>query len=248
MGGEPDWLVQPFAHRGLHDPDKGIVENTATAFQAAIDAGYGIELDVRICGDGNIVVFHDDTLQRLMNGTGAVADRTISQLKRISFRASKDRIQTLPEMLEQVGGRVPLLIELKTDWKTHGPLEEGVAGSLAQYRGPAAVMSFDPHSMGAMARIAPGIVRGLVAERFTDPHDPEGLSSRQRFMMRHLLSSFIAKPQFVNYDIRALPAVAPWIWRHVLQRPLLAWTVRSPEQAREAGRWADAIVFEGFRP
>lgn len=248
MAGELDWLIQPFAHRGLHDPDKGTIENTATAFQAAIDAGYGIELDVRICADGDVVVFHDDRLERLTTGAGAVLARTAAQLRRVAFRASKDRIQTLPEMLEQVAGRVPLLIELKTDWKTHGPLEKSVARALKAYAGLAAVMSFDPHCMAAMADQAPGVVRGLVAERYSGPHEPADLSARQRFMMRHLLSAFIARPQFVNYDIRALPAIAPWVWRQVLQRPLLTWTVRSPEQARRARRWADAIVFEGFRP
>lgn len=242
------WLFQPFAHRGLHDIAQGIVENTSSAFQAAIDAGYGIECDVRLTGDEEIVVFHDATLERLTENKGEIFRLTTQQIKKVRFRETKDRVQTLPELLEQVAGRVPLLIEVKTDWKTHGPRERRLAAVLKEYSGQCGVMSFDPHSIGTLAQIAPAVVRGLVGERFDQPHDDAALSRWQRFMMRHLLSGFIARPQFVNYDVRALTTLAPWVWRHILRRPLLTWTVRSPEQARTARQWADDIVFEGFRP
>lgn len=243
-----DWLYQSFAHRGLHNFDHGIVENTSTAFQAAIDAGYGIECDVRFSGDEDAIVFHDATLERLTRGKGEVSRLSVPRLKNVRFRKTEDRIQTLGELLEQVSGRVPLIIEIKTDWKMHGPLERRLADILCDYKGQFGVMSFDPNSIKALAEIAPRIARGLVAERFTNLHGDVELSARQRFMMRHLLSSFIARPQFINYDVQALPALAPWVWRNVLRRPLLTWTVRSPGQAQSARRWADAIVFEGFRP
>lgn len=247
MADHLDWLFQPFAHRGLHELRKGIIENTSSAFQAAIDAGYGIELDVRPTSDGEIVVFHDSTLDRLTETSGDVIEHSCAQLKRIRYRDTNDRIQTLSQMLEQTAGRVPLLIEIKTEWANQGPAERRVAKILEGYKGQAAVMSFDPKSMAAMAAIAPQIPRGIVAERFLGDHAVRSLSAWQRFYMRHLLSALIAKPQFVNYDIRALPAVAPWVWRNVLRRPLLVWTVRSKADQERAMRWADAIVFEQFR-
>lgn len=247
MADHLDWLFQPFAHRGLHEPEKGIIENTSSAFQAAIEAGYGIEIDVRPSSDGEIVVFHDSTLDRLTETSGVVAEHTCAQLKRVRYKHADDNIQTLSEMLEQTAGSVPLLIEIKTEWSNQGPAERRIAEILAGYSGQAAVMSFDPKSMAAMAAIAPEITRGVVAERFRGEHAARSLSSWQRFYMRHLLSAFIAKPHFVNYDIRGLPAIAPLIWHRVLRRPLLVWTVRSATEQERAMQWADAIVFEKFR-
>lgn len=243
-----DWLIRPIAHRGLHDSQAGIVENTRTAFQNAIDAGYAIECDVQASGDGEAVVFHDDTLDRLTRAKGPVASWSASQLATVSFRNSGDRIKTLPELLEQVGGRVPLVIEIKTDWKNHGPFERTVGEHLRVYNGKAAVMSFDPHCMAAMAEHAPEIARGLIACRFGAHHEWDGLSHWQRFRMRHLLSAIIAKPDFIAYHVKALPALAPVLGRLWPGWPLLTWTVRTQAERRRARRWADAMIFEGFRP
>jgi len=248
LANQHDWLFQPFAHRGLHSPELGIIENTESAFQAAIDAGYGIELDVRLAGDGEVVVFHDAALDRLTTAQGKVSEHTVKQLKKMTFRNSGDTIQTLQALLGQVSALVPLLIEIKTDWENHGPCERKVAAHLESYKGPAAVMSFDPYSMALFAREFPKITRGIVADRYEDGHSQHNLSWRQRFYMRHLLSTLIAKPHFINYDVNALPSIAPWIWKHVMRRPLLTWTVRSPEQALHARHWADDIIFENFQP
>jgi len=243
-----DWLLRPIAHRGLHDAEAGIVENTRTAFQEAIDAGYGIECDVQASADGEAIVFHDATLERLTRAKGAVASRTAGQLAKVSFRNSGDRIQTLPELLKQVGGRVPLAIEVKTSWKDHGPLEQRVADHLRAYDGKAAVMSFDPHCMGAFAAYAPEIPRGLIVCRFKNDPEWDELSYWQRFRMRHLLSATIAKPDFIAYDVKALPALAPVLARLCPGWPLLTWTVRTRADRERARRWADAAIFEGFRP
>lgn len=243
-----NWLVRPIAHRGLHDAEAGIVENTSPAFQEAVEAGYAIECDVQASADGAAVVFHDTMLERLTRSKGPVAARTAKQLAKVSFRGSGARIQTLPELLEQVDGRVPLVIEVKTDWKDHGTLERQVAGQLRAYGGKAAVMSFDPQSMAVFADYAPEIPRGLVACQFTDDPEWDELSYWQRFRMRHLFSAALAKPDFIAYDIKALPAFSPVAGRIWPGWPLLTWTVRSRAERRRAGRWADAMIFEGFRP
>lgn len=243
-----DWLIRPIAHRGLHDAAKGIFENTRSAVQAAIDAGYGMEVDVQEAGDGEAIVFHDHTLDRLTKGTGAVNSRTSAELKHIHFKDTSDRMQTLSELLEQISGRVPLLVEIKSDWRKHGPFVRHLADILGAYDGQAAVISFDPFALKAFARAAPGLPRGLIAGPFRNLHFWGHLTPWKRFYMRHLLSALIATPHFVAYDIEALPSAAPWIWQRVLKRPLLTWTIRSDAQRQRAERCADAMIFEGFRP
>jgi len=248
MSRDLNWLKRPIAHRGLHDAGKGVIENTATAFAQALEAGYAIETDLRASGDGEAMVFHDATLDRLTKKTGDVAAHSARELQRISYAQNTDRIQTLAKLLEQVAGAVPLVMEIKTTWTHHGPLEQRIAALLMDYAGPAAVMSFDPLSMAAFAAAAPQIARGLVAEDFHDLKQWSHLTAGQRFSMRHLLSSTVARPQFIAYDINALPALAPQVARRLFGCPLLTWTVRTPEQKSKAERYADAIIFEGFRP
>lgn len=243
-----NWLKRPIAHRGLHEAARGIVENTSSAFQAALDAGYAMEADVRLTGDDKVVVFHDESLDRLTTTTGTVGALDVAALKRAAFRDTKDRIQTLPELLEQISGRVPLLIEAKSGWIRHGIFERQIAADLAAYKGPVAVASFDPRCIAAFAQAAPDVARGLVSCRFDDPHVWQGISAPQRFILRHLLGSSVARPQFIAYDIRALPATAPLLARHVFGWPLLTWTVRTDAERAKANRWADAMIFEGFRP
>lgn len=243
-----DWLIRPIAHRGLHDAEKGIIENTHSAFQAALDAGYAIELDIQPSADGEIMVFHDATLDRLTHARGAVAAHTAGQLRQVRFKGTSDRIQALGDFLDQVSARVPVAIEIKSDWGPRGPLERRLAEILQGYDGRVAVMSFDPHAVAAFATAAPDIPRGLVACSFRDPSYWGHLSRWKRFYMRHLLSAFIARPHFVSYDVSALPAAAPWVWRALLKRPLLTWTVRTQADRKTAQRCADAIIFEGFRP
>ncbi len=243
-----EWLKRPIAHRGLHDSASGIVENTASALQAAIDAGYAIELDVQEAGDGAAMVFHDATLDRLMEASGPVVSLSSAQLKRINFKNAPDRLQTLKEALELIAGQVPVVIEVKSNWRARKPFEAALAQILKTYKGRAAIMSFDPYCIKAIAEHAPGLPRGLVAGPFRNPRYWGHLTAWQRFRMRHLMSASIARPHFVAYDVDGLPSLAPVIWRQVLNRTLLAWTVRGEPEGRRALRWADAMIFEGFRP
>ena len=243
-----NWLMRPIAHRGLHDAARGIVENTASAIQAAIDAGYAIEIDVQEAGDGAAMVFHDSTLDRLTQASGPVGAYSSKQLKRIKFKGVPDRFQTLPEVFEQVAGQVPVIVEIKSDWRARGRFEAQLAQHFNSYDGHAAVMSFDPNTIAAFASHAPGITRGLIADPFRNLQYWGHLSAWQRFYMRHLFTTPIARPHFVAYDIAGLPSLAPAIWRLLTNRTLLTWTVRSDAEHARAQRWADAMIFEGFRP
>lgn len=243
------WLTaQPIAHRGLHDAAAGIVENTRPAVAAAIEAGYAIEVDLRVSADGEAMVFHDSTLDRLTRETGPVGERTARALQLVEFKVADERMMTLGELLDLVQGRTPLVIEIKSQWEHTGQLEDRVVQMLRGYRGPVAVMSFDPRSVAWVRRAAPALPRGIVAERFRDETYWSRLTAVQRFALRHMLHLGHTRPHFFAYDVRGLPSAAPLIARHVLRLPLLAWTVRTPADRRRARWFADAMIFEGFRP
>jgi glycerophosphoryl diester phosphodiesterase len=242
------WLQRPIAHRGLHDEAKGIVENSASSVRAAMGAGFAVEVDLQ-CAAGHMpVVFHDATLDRLTSETGPVAARDADALTGIPLRNSPDRILSLPALLALVNGHVPLVLEVKSTWTRDGKFEANIANLLASYPGPVAVMSFDPYSLAAFREAAPSLPRGLVADRFDDQHCWSHLTLWQRLAMRNLLTSAIAWPHFIAYDIRALPALAPLIARTLFGLPLLTWTVRTKEERERALRYADAMIFEGIVP
>lgn len=242
-----EWLKQPIAHRGLHNADDGVVENSASAVEAAIRAGFAIEVDLQCAADYLPVVFHDRTLERLTAETGRVAGRSLAELREIGYRNSSDRILSLADLLTLVRGRTPLLLEIKSLCDSNQRFETNIAEALASYAGDVAVMSFDPYCVARFRKLAPALPRGLIAESFKDPRYWP-LSDMQRFALRNLLASALARPHFIAYDIRALPAPAPAIARKVFRRPLLTWTVRSEADRERAERYADAIIFEGFVP
>jgi glycerophosphoryl diester phosphodiesterase len=242
------WLKRPIAHRGLHDQAKGIIENSASAVRAAMGAGYAIEVDLQCCAGYMPVVFHDATLDRLTAETGPLVDRDAEALCGIPLRDSADRILSLPALLALVNGRVPLVLEVKSTWTREGKYEANIALLLESYPGPVAVMSFDPHCLAVFRDVSPSLPRGLVAERFDKPAYWSQLSLSERFAMRNLLTSAFARPQFIAYDVKALPAVAPLVAQTVFGLPLLTWTVRTEEERDRALRYADAMIFEGIRP
>jgi len=243
----PDGLIaRPIAHRGLHDAARGIVENTAGAIDAAIAGRYGIEVDLQISGDGEAMVHHDDALGRLTDGDGRLAEMSAAELKRVPFRASAERMLTLPELLERVGGRVALVLELKSRFDGEDRLVARVARALASYAGPVAAMSFDPVIVAALRRIAPHLRRGIVAERRFAELPPRSAAWR-RPALAHLLHAPMTRPDFVAYRVDDLPAPATRVAR-LLGLPVLTWTVRTAAQRQRAAQHADQMIFEGFRP
>ena len=242
------WLRRPIAHRGLHDAAKGIVENSASAVAAAMGKGFAVEVDLQCAADHVPVVFHDETLDRLTPETGPVMARSAEALSAIPLRGSTDRILSLPALLALVNGRVPLVLEVKSTWTREGKYEANIALLLASYPGPVGVMSFDPHCVAAFKEIEPSLPRGLISERFSDRHYWSNLTPWERFARRNLLTSAIARPHFIAYDIKALPALAPFIAQTLFGLPLLTWTVRTTEERERALRYADAMIFEGITP
>jgi glycerophosphoryl diester phosphodiesterase len=238
-----DWLAaRPVAHRGLHDAANGIVENTESAFSAAIAGQYAIECDLQIAADGEAMVFHDDTLNRLTEARGALASLTSSELKSIAFRATRDRMMSLGDLCDLVAGRVPLILEVKSRFDGDPTLSNRLAAVVQGYAGPVAAMSFDPVAVEALRAAAPWLPRGLIAQS-TNAANHASTDKR-----RYAATAFRARPHFLAWSVRDLPSFWPLLGRWAFGLPLLTWTVRTEAEATRARRWADQMIFEGFRP
>ena len=243
-------FLRPIAHRGLHDAARAIVENSGPAFTAAMAKGYGIECDLRSAADGTPIVFHDDALGRLVDSPGRIADFRPDALSKLVYRSTNAPILTLSDLLDQVGGRVPLFIEVKSEWTPPDPaFLQAIAGQAVAYRGPIALMSFDPAVMATLKLLAPGIPRGIVAGLY----EGEGwwldrLDPGRAFRLSHFIESGPAEPQFFAYDVKGLPTPVTRFLREGLGMPLLTWTVRTSADQIIATKWADAPIFEGFEP
>lgn len=250
---DPGMLQRPIAHRGLHDTVKGVVENTAPAFEAAVAKGYGIECDIRSAADGLPLVFHDAALGRLVEETGPVATLAPDHARQVRFRnAPITGILTFEALLDLVDGRVPVFAEIKSEWRDvpNLPFLGEIARLAATYTGRLAFMSFDPAVMVVLRELAPGIPRGLVASPILETHEDDAvvspLSDARRRALADLEESAAVAPSFYAYDVRALPTPVTERVRATERLPVLAWTVRTEEQRHAAAHHADAAIFEGY--
>jgi len=216
-----------FAHRGLHGP--GVPENSMAAFRAALDLGAGIECDVRLSGDGEVIIFHDHDLRRLCASALAVESTTARILASQRLYDSDEHIPRLGQLLELVAGRVPLLVELKCRGGNAAQLSAAVADRLAHYAGPVGVMSFEPKAGRWFARHRPVIRRGLVISERASAFD------RWRGMA-------VAQPQFFAVDRAALGR--PWVAKARERHWIYSWTIRSPADRETAEIHADALIWE----
>jgi glycerophosphoryl diester phosphodiesterase len=244
-----EWLTRrPIAHRGLHDAASGIIENTGPAFEAAIAGNYGIECDVQISADGEAMVHHDDALGRLTDGHDRLADLTAAELKAVRFKTGGAHILTLGELCALVGERTALVVEIKSRFDGDTRIAVRAAQVLSRYRGPAAAMSFDPAQIVAFHQAAPDLTRGIVAERHYDHDEWVALSAAQRHGLAWFTHAAATRPHFIAYSVRDLPALVPFAARALFGRPLLTWTVRTATDRQRTARYADQMIFEGFRP
>ncbi len=233
---------QPYAHRGLHGEGlhgQGVPENSRAAFQAAIDKGLGIELDVQPAAGREAFVFHDADLGRLTGETGLLAKRIAADLDLVTLKGTTETIPRLSEILNLVDGRVPILIEVKSDSPTVNGLCLGIRRVLEGYRGPIAIMSFNPEIGRWFHRHARRYVRGLVVTEGGEKGWRQRLTGR---FTRHV-SLWRAKPDFLAYDIRDFPSRFATAQR-ARGLTVLTWTVRTAAQEAIAMHHADEIIFE----
>lgn len=235
------WITDtPIAHRGLHD--EGLPENSLAAFDAAANAGYAIEFDIRLAKDRIPVVFHDGRLDRMTDRDGRIRDLASAEITEAKLSGSDQHIPTFDEMLRLINGRVPLLTEIKMGDAPAHVMAAATARHLDQYNGAFAVQSFDPEIVGWFADHRPDWPRGQLAanamRRGTGPW-------LQRFELSNLKRNHISRPDFIGYAVDALPNAACEAAR-ARGLPLIVWTVKTPEQRARARRYADNVIFEGY--
>jgi glycerophosphoryl diester phosphodiesterase len=245
----PDWLTErPIAHRGLHDRARDRIENSRAAAESAIVHGFAIECDVRLSADGEAIVFHDSTLERLTLRRGPLAELTTAQLGSVFLRGSDETIPSLPDLLSVVSGRVPLIVEIKSRFDGDLRLARRTARILEDYEGPVALKSFDPAVVALLREIAPERPRGIVGQAVYAGEWCAGLSAGQRHVLTDLLHYADSLPDFLSWRVGDLYSAAPYLCRAAAGLPVLAWTVRTDEERHHARRHADQMIFEGFVP
>lgn len=245
----PEALVTvPLAHRGLHGD--GVPENSLAAAQAAIDAGYGIECDLQPSGDGVAMVFHDPDLVRMTGVAGPIRACTAAELGALRLAGTEEGIPTFRALLDLVAGQVPLLVELKAQdlftGENTGALEAAAVRELAGYTGPLAFMSFNPHAVAAMARLAPDVPRGLTTWSWApDPEEP--ISREEAAVLRDIPDYDTVGASFISHEAADLerPRVAELKDKGAR---VLCWTITSPEAEARARKVAENITFEGYLP
>ena len=242
------FLSKPIAHRGLHSVSEGRAENSRKAFAAAIERGYGIELDLQFSADGVPMVFHDYSLDRLTDRKGAVAQMTGAELAAIPLKHDGDGIPTLRQVLDQVAGQVPLLIEIKDQDGALGPnigqMGRAIANEVAGYKGDYAMMSFNPHAVIEMKKRLPETPRGLVTDPFTRDDWPT-IPSETRQRLAEIPDYAIADCCFISHNVNDLGS-ARVAELKAGGADILCWTVKSKEVEANARRVADNVTFEGY--
>ena len=233
-----------FAHRGLHGD--GRAENSLSAFIAARDAGFGIELDVRLSSDGEMVVFHDDTLTRVAGIDKRVDELTLAELRSCRLLDTEDTLPTLREVLDVIDGRVPLLIEIKED-AGKSAVTQTLVKELEGYSGPYIVESFNPLSLKLFRRLRPDVPLGILSQHFCRRDEYRGKALY--FILQNMLLNFLSVPNFVAYDHTDSNMLSLKLARRLFGTLTVAWTVRSEEEGRAAKTHKfDSIIFENYLP
>ncbi len=242
------FLKEPFAHRALHDVTDGRPENSRAAIRAAITAGYGIEIDLQLSSDGQAMVFHDYSLDRLTAEHGPVRLRSAADLTQVRLGGGDEGIPDFHEVLGIVAGKVPLLVELKDQdgamGQAVGALESAAAKAVQNYPGLLAFMSFNPHSVGRLGELAPEVPRGLVTDAFGVDHWPL-LPEKTRSFLRDIPDFDRVGASFISHQVDDLqmPRVSEL---KAAGASVLCWTVRSTSQETKARQVADNVTFEGY--
>ncbi|MBO6263649.1 MAG: glycerophosphodiester phosphodiesterase [Clostridia bacterium] len=228
------WLLnRPIAHRGLHGD--GVPENSEAAYRRAIYGNYPIEMDLQLTSDGAVVSFHDDDLKRMTGAKGLIWDKTLGEIKALRLADTDEKIMTFEELLELVGGKVPLMIEIKKQ-RDKGIIVDKTLDALKNYKGEFAIQSFDPRLVGEVAKKRPEILRGQLID--VARHKEINFFADKLLTGGYL--NFISKPDFVNVNVDNLP-VAKRVYK---KAHLITWTIRNEEDKLKARKYAENYTFE----
>lgn len=225
------------AHRGLHDRELGIPENSLPAFARAVEHGKAIELDLHATADNRLVVLHDFQLKRMTGVPGIVEEWTLEDLRKLRLQGTDAQIPTLDEVLELVNGKVPLLLEIKSERLGEvGRLEPVLMKRLASYQGEFILEAFNPEVLVWLHRHAPQYIRGQLGNL-----DDE--NKQFKFYSRHLMFNPLSRPDFIAFDIQKIDyKLRLACKKHGL--PLLGWTIRTEAELKKADRLCDGVIYE----
>jgi glycerophosphoryl diester phosphodiesterase len=248
----PAWLIErPIAHRGLHDDARGVIENTLRAAEAAIDGGFAIECDIQLSADGEAIVFHDETLDRLTDASGPLSSLSAAEIARVRIMGSGEPPPAFAAFLDAVAGRTPIVCEIKSRFDGDWRIADRAAALACAYDGPLAFKSFD-HDLAAYLRLRRPHMRsgapcpvGLLAQAQYDDPAWDALKPDQKRDWTDFDHYDLARPDFLSWSVDDLPHKIPFLVKELTGAPILAWTVGAAAQREAARMWADQIVFDG---
>lgn len=234
-----------YAHRGLHG--NGIPENSMAAFKAALDGGYGIELDIHLTKDGDLAVIHDSSLKRTAGADVKITDLTVNELPSYRLEGTEETIPLFHQVLDLYAGKAPLIIELKADGNNQRALVDTAVKAMAGYKGAWCMESFDPRCVYWLKNDHPSVIRGQLTQNFFAERN--NLHPVIKFLLTHNLLNFLTQPDFVSYkfeDRNSTPANL--LWKNLWKLQAVSWTIRSQEDYDTAKKEAWLPIFEYFRP
>ncbi len=232
-----------YAHRGLHDNDSDAPENSLAAFRKAVEAGFGMELDIQLSKDRIPVVFHDFTLKRVCGVEGKIRDYTLEELKTFRLYQSNEQIPTFAEVLKLVDGKVPLIVEFKGE-NTDVSLCPIADKLLQEYSGLYCVESFNPLMVAWYRRHHKDIFRGQLSEKFFS----NGKKNILHFVLQNMMLNFLSKPDFISYKCTDYDALSRRLCCGLFKATAVTWTIKSAEELKEMRKHFEIFIFEGFMP
>lgn len=241
------FVGEKFAHRGLHDKSQGVPENTLLAFEKAAEHGYGMEFDVRFTADKQLVIMHDNDLERMTGVKGKVSEMTLDELSVVRIGGTDQPVPRFEQVLELIGGRVPLIIELKVCGSDYAELAEEVCGILDGYSGPYVIESFDPRLVHWLRRNRPDVVRGQLIE-FYRRHGNMDIPAVLDFAIHNQLINVWVRPDFIATNYADRGAFAMGLSRRLFRTPEFDWTIPSQAEADRSRSVSAGYIFEGFIP
>lgn len=234
-----------FAHRGLHNREKGIPENSLTAFRLAVEHGYGAELDVHLLKDGRLAVFHDSTLKRICGTEGRIEELTAAELTEYSLLGTEETIPLFEDVLSVFDGKTPLVIELKSVNGNHAALTDAVMTALKNYHVTYCIESFQPEVIFYLKKHYPEVIRGQLSENF---FKGSRLPFFKKFVMTYLLTTFFTRPDFIAYNHKHRSNISLRLMCSLYGVHEVGWTIREQDMMTQLQKSGVTPIFENFIP
>lgn len=248
---QPGWEALEgvrYAHRGLHDAGAGRPENSMAAFRAAVEGGFGAELDLHLMADGNLAVVHDSDLTRVCGKKAFIEDLRVEDLKDYPLEGTDEIIPLFGDVLELFAGKTPLIVELKVERGNADALTDAAMAALEGWRGTYCIESFHPGVLLRLKSKYPRVIRGQLSQDFMKGGEVHGLSLPERFVLTNLLTTAFTKPDFIAYNWRDRGNVSLRMMKKLYGVHEAAWTVRDRETMAQLEREDVPCIFERFVP